>query len=226
MTNFNIFLIVKNTALLLLIICGNWPLLFAQYDAVDWKERDEWMDVNRIMELAGVSEGLHVADIGCHEGYFSMHLARAVGVRGKVFAVDLREDRLEQLNDNARERELYNITTIHGEQNDPKLPDGELDLVVIMDTYHEMKDYMTILDHVKRSLKPSGKLVILEKLKSYAKGKSRQEQVSAHTLSPHYVRKELVKAGFEPVEQLNNLGNWENDSSKKIWILVAVSPDA
>ena len=198
----------------------------AQYNPKDWEDRDQWMDVEQIFQLAGIEEGQHVADIGCHEGYFSIHLAKRVGIRGKVFSVDIREDRLAKLNNNASERELFNITTILGEYDDPKLPENELDVVVIMDTYHEMKDYMTILDHVKSSLKPSGRILIIEKLKSHAKNKTRQEQVAAHTLSPGFVKKELQEAGFKVIRQLNNLGNWENNSSKKIWALIAVAPDA
>lgn len=217
---------MKTLFSLILVVFGLTFQLVAQYNSSDWRERDEWMDVDRILELAGVSEGQHVADLGCHEGYLSIHLARAVGVRGKVYAVDLREDRLEKLNANASERKIYNISTIKGESDNPKLPERSLDLVVIMDTYHEMKEYMTILDHVKRSLKPNGRIVILEKLKSYAKNKNRKEQVSAHTLSAQFVRKELQQAGFKVIEQINNFGNWENDSSKKIWILVGIIPDA
>ncbi len=216
---------MKKMFVLLFVCAGFTAQLIAQYNSSDWQERDEWMDVERIFELAGVSEGQNVADIGCHEGYLSMHLARAVGVRGKVYAVDLREDRLEKLNKNASDRNIYNITTIHGDTDDPKLPQGQLDLVVIMDTYHEMKDYITILEHVKRSLKPNGRIVILEKLKSFAKNQNRKEQVSAHTLAPQFVRKELRQAGFKVIEQLNNIGNWENDSSKKIWILVGILSD-
>ena len=198
----------------------------AQYNANDWEDRDKWMDVERLFELAGIEEGDHVADIGCHEGYFSIHLANKVGIRGKVFSVDVREDRLEKLNANASDRELFNITTILGDYDDPKLPERELDVVVIMDTYHEMKDYMTILEHVKLALKPSGKILIIEKLKSHAKNKSRQEQVSAHTLSPSFVKKELQQAGFKVIKQIDDLGDWENNSSKKIWALIGVSPDA
>ena len=211
---------------LLLIFFSFSVLAVAQYDSSDWEERDEWMDVERLMELGGVEDGQQVADIGCHEGYFSMHLARAVGLRGKVYSVDVREDRLERLNENAADRNIINITTIHGDYDDPKLPKKELDLVVIMDTYHEMKDYMTILEHVKEALKPSGKILILEKLKSHSKNKSRKEQTSAHTLSPHYVKKELQEAGFKVIRQVDNMGNWENNTSKKIWVLVGVSPDA
>ncbi len=213
---------MKRTLILFLIFSVYISQLHSQYNSGDWQERDKWMDVERILEMAGVSEGQNVADIGCHEGYLSMHLARAVGIRGKVYAVDLREDRLEKLNINASNRNIYNITTVKGEVDDPKLPEAELDLVVIMDTYHEMKEYMTILKHVKRSLKPNGRIVILEKLKSHAKKKNRKEQTSAHTLAPQYVRKELRQAGYRVIEQIDDIGNWENNSSKKIWILVAV----
>ncbi len=211
----------------LLLVIIALPLFgLAQYTSSDWDERDEWMDVDRLMKLGGVESGQHVADIGCHEGYFSMHLARKVGLRGKVYAVDVREDRLEKLNRNAKDRSLLNITTILGDYDDPKLPRKELDLVVIMDTYHEMRDYMTVLEHVKQALKPSGKILILEKLKSHAKDKSRKEQTSSHTLSPHFVRKELQEAGFKVIQQVNNMGDWENNKTKKIWVLVGVSPDA
>ena len=80
---------------------------YAQYNSNDWEERDQWMDVEELFELAGIQKGQHVADIGCHEGYFSMHLARKVGVRGKVFSVDVRDDRLEKLNQNASFHDMY-----------------------------------------------------------------------------------------------------------------------
>ena len=210
-------------SLVLVVLQGG---LWAQYTASDWKERDTWMDIERILDLAGVHEGQHVADIGCHEGYLSMHLAKKVGVRGKVYAVDVQERRLSRLNENAADRNIYNITTILGDYDNPKLPKNELDVVVIMDTYHEMKDYMTILEHVREALKPSGRIVILEKLKDHARNKTRKEQMSAHTLSPRYVKKELQEAGFKLVKEINDIGYWENNSSKKIWILIGVAPDA
>ena len=217
---------MKNLFYISLIILLSSGVARAQYNESDWEERDQWMDVDRIMELAGVGEGQHVADLGCHEGYFSMHLSRRVGARGKVYAVDIRDDRLERLNENARDRKLFNITTILGTYDNPKLPENELDLVVIMDSYHEMKDYMTILGHVKKSLKPDSKILILEKLKSHARSKTRKEQTAAHTLSPKYVKRELEEAGFRVIEQVDNMGDWENNSTKKIWVLVAISTDA
>ncbi len=217
---------MKRFILLSLVLVLFQGGLLAQYTAGDWKERDNWMDIERILDLAGVEEGQHVADIGCHEGYLSMHLAKKVGIRGKVYAVDVQERRLVRLNENAADRDIYNITTILGDYNNPKLPKNELDVVVIMDTYHEMKDYMAILEHVRVALKPNGRIVILEKLKSHARNKTRREQISAHTLSPRYVKKELQVAGFKLVKEINDMGYWENDSSKKIWILIGITPDA
>ena len=90
-----------------------------------------------------------------------------------------------------------------------------------MDTYHEMSDYMSILDHVKKALKPDGLIVIIEKLKSRIIGKSRNEQTDAHSLSTKYVKEELQEAGFILRYENNNLGNWENDPDKVIWMLIA-----
>lgn len=196
-------------------------LVFSQYSENDWSERDTWMDVSNIFKHAGVTEGSYVADIGCHEGYLSIHLANTVGTVGRVFAVDVREDRLNTLRDNLKSRNLNNVNVILGDYDNPKLPMNALDVVVIMDTYHEMTDYMTILEHVKVSLKPKGRIVIIEKLKSRIKGKSRNAQVNAHSLGYKYVKRELKEIGFKILHQDNDIGNWENDTDKVIWILVA-----
>lgn len=193
----------------------------AQYSAYEWEERDEWMDVARILQLAGVEEGQTVADIGCHEGYMSMHFAEAVGPTGRVLAEDISNYRLERLEDHARERGLANIQTILGKESDPMLPAKTVDIVFVIDAYHEMKKPQTMLRHFKNSLRAGGKIVVLEKLKSQVRNKSRKEQVSAHSLGPKIVRKELESAGFKIVNEVLDLGDWENNPEKKIWCLVA-----
>lgn len=198
----------------------------AQYSEDEWAERDKWMNVSQILDWAGVEVGQTVADIGCHEGYLSIHLAKNVGAVGKVYAVDIKEYRLSSLKENAKKRNLTNIITVHGDYDDPKLPDNTFDVVFIVDTYHEMEDYMTILGHVRKSLNPGGRLVVLEKLKDHAKNKSRKEQVRSHTLSPNYVEKELKEAGFNITKEYRDIGDWENDSSKKIWVMVAELPES
>lgn len=201
------------------------PLVaFSQYSENDWKNRDTWMDVSNIFDIANIQYGSHVADIGCHEGYLSIHLAHKVGKGGRVYAVDVRADRLEVLKSNLEDRALYNVDVILGDYDNPKLPENTLDVVVIMDTYHEITEYMTVLQHAKNALKPGGRIVIIEKLKSRIKGKTRNEQTNAHSLGMRYVKRELKEIGFKLKYEKNDLGDWENDPDKVIWMLVATKP--
>ncbi|WP_425237034.1 class I SAM-dependent methyltransferase [Ulvibacterium sp.] len=197
--------------------------VFGQYTPDEWDERNTWMDVQTIFELAGIEEGNQVADVGCHEGYLTFHLSKKVGKTGSVYAVDILSYRLENLREHLKQEKIKNVTVIHGEEDDPKLPENRLDAVIIMDTYHEMKDYAKVLFHVKRALKPSGRILILEKLKTHKKGKSREEQTKAHTLSPKYVKKELEEAGFSIRKEITDFGDWKEDKDKPMWILVGVS---
>lgn len=202
------------------------PLIgYSQYSENDWTERDTWMPVERIFKLAGIDEGSHVADIGCHEGYLSIHLANKVGNNGRVYAVDVRDDRLDDLKENLKSRDLNNVSVILGDYDNPKLPKETLDVVIIMDTYHEMTDYDIILEHVFKSLKPGGKLIILEKLKERVRNSSRDDQTNAHTLGPKYVKEEMESANFSIAKQVNNLGDWQNDDDKPMWLIVAEKPN-
>jgi ubiquinone/menaquinone biosynthesis C-methylase UbiE len=215
--------------LLRMLLLGGASLLsascFSQYVENDWEERDRWMDTSQILEWAEVNPGDKVADIGCHEGYLSIHLAREVGDHGRVFAIDVREDHLQNLREHARARHLANISTVLGEYDDPRIPEAALDAVFIIDAYHEMDAYMSILGHVRKALKPGGRIVILEKLKDRAKGKNREQQVLSHTLSPHFVKKELIEAGFELSGEFDNLGKWENEPDKTMWLLIGRVPE-
>lgn len=181
------------------------------------------MDVQTIFKLAGIEEGNQVADVGCHEGYLTFHLSKEVGKTGSVYAVDILSYRLENLKEHLKQKKVDNVTVIQGEKDDPKLPENRLDAVIIMDTYHEMENYTELLFHIKKALKPSGRVLILEKLKTHKRGKSREEQTRAHTLSPKYVKKELEEAGFPILKEIKDFGNWKEEKDKPMWILVGVS---
>lgn len=199
-------------------------MAFAQYEENDWDDRDSWFPVQRIFELAEIDKGSHVADIGCHEGYLTLHLADIVGKTGKVYAVDVRDDRLASLKVHLDNRGINNVEVLLGDYDDPKLPEAKLDVIFIMDTYHEMTDYELILEHVYNALKPGGKLVILEKLKKRVRNASRDEQTDAHTIASKYVKKELKSTYFRIIEEHNDLGNWQNDEEKPMWLLIAEKP--
>lgn len=192
----------------------------AQYAAEDWEDRDDWMNVSKIFELVEIGKGDQVADVGCHEGYLSFHLSKQVGEGGRVFAVDVLEYRLENLKEHMLERGVENVEIILGDYDNPKLPNKSLDAVIVMDTYHEIEAYMTVLGHIKKALKPNGKILILEKLKRHKRGKSRDEQVSSHTLSSKYVKKELKEAGFHITKEVLDFGDWQENKEKQMWIVV------
>ena len=194
---------------------------FAQYSSEDWSSRDKWMKTESLLNLAEVTTGQVVADIGCHEGYLTTRLARKVDGNGRVYAVDVRDDRLATLRENANARNLTNIITILGDYDNPKLPEGALDCVFLIDTYHEISAYKKVLNHIRKALKPGGHIMVLEKLKKRIIGKSRQEQVAAHSLAMHYVEKELQQAGFSIVSKIENHGLWEKEEDKQMWVLLA-----
>ena len=200
--------------------------MYCQYSESDWKARDKWMQVAQILEMADIQLGNSVADIGCHQGYMSIRVADFIGETGKVYSVDVREDRLNKLNDIASERGIKNIQTILGDYDDPKLEENSIDVVLIIDAYHEMNDYQQILFHVKKALKPDGRILILEKLKRQKIGKSRKEQTQGHTIAPKYVENELKEAGFEVIAIEKDLGYWEEDPDKKIWVIVGALPQS
>lgn len=212
--------IIVGFLLMVLII----PDLYCQYSESEWKARDKWMKVTDIFEIAGIQAGNEVADVGCHQGYMSIRLAKYIGDTGMVYSVDVREDRLNKLNDIATKRGIGNIQTILGDYDDPKLKENSIDVAFIIDAYHEMKDYKQILLNIKKALKPDGRLLVLEKLKHKMIGKSRQEQTLAHTISPEFVENELTEAGFTVTTLEKDLGYWEEDPDKKIWVLLAVLP--
>ncbi|MEP3209979.1 MAG: methyltransferase domain-containing protein [Maribacter sp.] len=204
----------------ILLCCFNSAV--AQYTEEDWEERDTWMNVAEIFALAEIEKGDQVADVGCHEGYLSFHLSKQVGATGKVFAVDVAAYRLDRLKEYIKERNVDNIEVVLGDYDDPKLSEGSLDAVIVMDTYHEISDYMTVLGHIKKALKPNGKILILEKLKQHKRGKSREEQVQGHTLSSKYVKQELQEAGFSITKEVKDFGDWQENEEKQMWIVVGV----
>lgn len=208
----------------ILLILVNGLTALSQYSEHEWKDRDNWMDVNKIFELANVRDGYKVADVGCHEGYLSVRLSKRVGEGGKIYAVDVREDRLEVLRAYLEDHSIQNVEAILGDYDDPKLPKGLLDAVIVMDTYHEIDEYMKVLGHLYAALKPGGRILMLEKLKDHAKGKNRDDQTDSHTLSSKYVKKELQETGFQITDEIADFGKWEREENKTMWILAATKP--
>ena len=192
------------------------------YKESAWEDRDRWQRADELIRFLNLKPGDKAADIGCHEGYMSFKLSRVVGESGKVYAVDVRQDRLDRLNEIAKQKNVSNIEAIKGDYDNPKLPTGRLDGVIIIDTYHEMKDHNEILIHVKESLKRGGRLLLCEAISDSRRGLSRNEQESKHELEMKFVFEDLVGAGFKVVKKQDSFVDRTQEKGDKMWVIVAV----
>jgi len=103
-----------------------------------------------------------VADSGAGVGYMSLRMAKRVGPSGKVYANDLQPEMLAKLRDNAAKGKINNVVTVLGDVADPKLPPNTMDLVLLVDVYHEFSQPQQMLRKIRETLKPDGRLVLLE----------------------------------------------------------------
>jgi ubiquinone/menaquinone biosynthesis C-methylase UbiE len=129
---------------------------------LDRRERELEEEPDLAMRLIRVPRGATVADLGAGSGYFTVRLARAVGDTGKVYAVDIQAGMLTLLQRTVERARLANVIPVLGAEDDPRLPAESLDLVLMVDVYHELASPQVTLGHLKRALKPGGRLVLLE----------------------------------------------------------------
>ena len=121
-----------------------------------------------------------------------------MGPTGRVFAVDVSADALGRLSEAVEKDTLRNVELVLAEDDDPRLPFGTLDGVVILNAYHEMTKRVPVLDGVKRSLKPGGLVVIVDNSPPDSV-QTRKAQADRHTLGLDFVRDDLEAQGFEIV---------------------------
>jgi ubiquinone/menaquinone biosynthesis C-methylase UbiE len=125
-------------------------------------EREAEEAPSRALTIMQVAPGSTVADIGAGSGYFTERLSRLVGPTGKVYANDLQRGMLELVRHRLERERLTNVTLVHGEPSDPKLPPAAIDLALMVDVYHELSDPQTMLANLRKALKQGGRLVLIE----------------------------------------------------------------
>jgi ubiquinone/menaquinone biosynthesis C-methylase UbiE len=140
-----------------------------------------------------ISKGAVVADVGAGVGYFTWRLAERVGAKGVVYGEDIQQAMLDRLAKNMQDRHLANVRPVLGAIDDPKLPPGALDLVLLVDVYHEFSEPEKMLDHIRESLKPNGRLVLLEYRAEDPNVPIRPE----HKMTVQQVRAEVEPEGFQ-----------------------------
>jgi ubiquinone/menaquinone biosynthesis C-methylase UbiE len=135
------------------------------FEGADWLFRDSREaeeQPEKMLDALKIKEGETVADIGAGAGYTSLRLSKRVGPTGTVLATDVQTQMLAMLTDNARAAGVTNIKAIRSTQTDTKLPDGKVDLALMVDVYHEASNPQALLQGLKKALKPGGRLVLVE----------------------------------------------------------------
>ena len=152
-------------------------------------EREAEEHPDQALDELKIAKGSVVADIGAGVGYMSWRMAERVGPQGKVYANDIQLQMLDLLRKNMDERHISNVVPVLGEPNDPKLPVGQIDLALMVDVYHEFSQPQQMLRHIRESLKPNGRMVLLE---------YRAEDPNVPILPLHKMAVPQVKAEIEP----------------------------
>ncbi|HEX5733828.1 MAG TPA: methyltransferase domain-containing protein [Blastocatellia bacterium] len=183
------------------------------------RKRDEWQRPGEVMDALGVKAGHSVADIGSGFGYFTFRLAARVGAEGKVYAVDIDPEAVNRVRQRKEREKLVQVEPILGESADPRLPGG-LDVVMIVDTYHEFRDYDRMIQAVFRALKPGGRLGIIDG--EAPSGRPRTEYHRLHSIPPELVRAEVTRHGF--VFKESRPGFYDAEYGKKMYFLIFESP--
>ena len=175
-------------------------------DAEKWAKvfddpaRDEWQKPDEVIRALKLVPEARVADIGAGTGYFAVRLARAVP-EGQVFGVDAEPDMVRYLRERARREGLANLTAVAAKPGDPSLPTA-VDLVILVDTYHHVPDRERYFRELKKALKPSGRLAIIDFTLDSPVGPPKGARIPAAT-----VKQELARAGYALAEEHGFLPN-------------------
>jgi ubiquinone/menaquinone biosynthesis C-methylase UbiE len=148
--------------------------------------REQRLQIDRVMDILGMEPGKNVADIGAGSGWFTVRAARRVGTAGTVYAVDINPEAIQYIDDRVKKESLSNVKTILSKADDPLLPAASVDAVLLLKTYHEVADPITLLEHLRPALKPGGRVGVID----------RNGNGTDHGVSRKVVVEEAEKAGY------------------------------
>lgn len=138
------------------------PMGVAGADWLERTERQQEEDPERALRVLAVQPGSTVADVGAGSGYYTRRLSQLVGPSGKVYANDLQPGMLQILRSRLERERILNVEPVLGAVDDPRLPANAVDLILMVDVYHEFSEPQAMLRHMRTALKPGGRLVLLE----------------------------------------------------------------
>ncbi len=163
------------------------------------RQREE--DLALLLEALKIKPGDTVCDLGCGNGFYTLQLAKLVGEQGKVLAVDIQPEMLHLLQERAKAEGITNIEPVTGTQVDPGLKPESVDLILLVDVYHEFSHPHQMLQAMRRALKPGGRIALAE---------FREEDPSVpikplHKMSKKQILKEFPPSGYKLAEEFDKL---------------------
>jgi ubiquinone/menaquinone biosynthesis C-methylase UbiE len=135
------------------------------FQGAGWLERatrDKEEEPKKLIEALALKAGMVVADVGAGSGFHTFRMAPPVGETGKILAVDIQQEMLDLITERAKREKVANVETVKGTETDPKLPDGKVDLILMVDVYHEFAFPYEMTEKMVAALKPGGRLVFVE----------------------------------------------------------------
>ena len=153
--------------------------------------RDERLQINRVMDILGITPGKTVADIGAGSGWFTVRAARRVGDTGTVYAVDINPEAIRYIDDRVNKEQLHNAKTILDTSDDPKLPADAIDAVLMLKTYHEIAQPVRLMRQLRASLRAGAKVGVID----------RNGNGENHGVGREVVIREAAQAGYKLQEQ-------------------------
>ena len=152
--------------------------------------REQRLQIDRVMEILGITSGKTVADIGAGSGWFSVRAARKVGPTGKVYAVDINPEAIQYIDHRVQKESLSNVRTVLSRSDDPLLPKESVDAVLLLKTYHEVADPVALMEHLRPALKPGARVGIID----------REGNGTNHGVGRKIVIDEATQAGYRLLE--------------------------
>ena len=169
----------------------------AELGVLEGPDREAWQKPDVIMDALGIYDGSSVADLGAGGGWFTVRLARRVGPRGRVYAEDIQKPMIEAMDRRMQREGLHNVTMVLGTTEDPKLAPKSVDAVLIVGSYAEFERPVELLTNVRASLKPNGRLGIVDFRKDgYGPGPPLEDRPD-----PEIVIKEAQAAGLRLISR-------------------------
>lgn len=151
-------------------------------------EREREEAVSKLMPALDVKEGQIVADFGAGSGHHTVRLSKLVGAKGKVYAVDIQKEMIELIRQRAKKEKLENIELVLSKEKDPKLPAAGLDMILMVDVYHELTYPYEVTAELIKALKPGGRLIFVE----FRLEDPKVRILDVHRMSLAQVKKEMA----------------------------------